>query len=231
MATATPVLPDDIDALKAMVSSMRVELTAAEARASAADALVAHLKQQIALLRRDKYGASAERSERLADQLELRLEELGADAGEDEVVAEQATPATDRVASFERKRPTRKPFRTHLPRERVVVPAPCACPACGGERLSKLGEGRDRDAGGDAAPVEGHSDGARAVLVSRLREDQPAASALPCRAAWLGRSQLSGDAAVRQPSRSTGRPSASLPKVCRSACRRSPTRWAQRPRR
>jgi transposase len=27
-----------------------------------------------------------------------------------------------------------------LPRERVVEPAPCSCPACGGARLSKLGE-------------------------------------------------------------------------------------------
>jgi transposase len=140
MATAALALPDDIDALKAMVSSMRVELTAAEARASAADALVTHLKQQIALLRRDKYGASAERSQRLADQLELRLEELEADGGEDEVVAKLATPATDRIASLERKRPARKPFPAHLPRERIVVPAPCACPSCGGKRLSRLGE-------------------------------------------------------------------------------------------
>ena len=140
MATAALALPDDIDALKAMVSSMRVELTAAEARAVAADALVTHLKQQIALLRRDKYGASAERSQRLADQLELCLEELEADVSEDEVVAELATPATDRVASFERKRPVRRPFPAHLPRERIVVPAPCACRSCGGERLSKLGE-------------------------------------------------------------------------------------------
>lgn len=140
MATAALALPDDIDALKAMVSSMRVELTAAEARASAADALVTHLKQQIALLRRDKYGASAERSQRLADQLELRLEELEADGGEDEVVAKLATPATDRIVSFERKRPVRKPFPAHLPRERIVVPAPCTCPACGGKRLSRLGE-------------------------------------------------------------------------------------------
>lgn len=124
MATAALALPDNIDALKAMVSSMLVELTAAEARASAADALVTHLKQQIALLRRDKYGASAERSQRLADQLELRLEELEADGGEDEVVAKLATPATDRIVSFERKRPARKPFPAHLPRERIVVPAP-----------------------------------------------------------------------------------------------------------
>jgi transposase len=140
MATAAPALPDDIDTLKAMVSLMQVELAAAKARASAADALVTHLKQQIALLRRDKYGASAERSQRLADQLELRLEEIEADAGEDGVVAELATPGTDRVVSFERKRAARKPFPAHLPRERIVVPAPCACPSCGGKRLSKLGE-------------------------------------------------------------------------------------------
>ena len=80
MTVAVSPLPDDIDALKALVSSMAVELSAAKARASAADALVVQLKQQIALLRRDRYGASAERSQRLADQLELRLEELEADA-------------------------------------------------------------------------------------------------------------------------------------------------------
>lgn len=44
------------------------------------------------------------------------------------------------MTAFERKRPSRKPFPDHLPRERVVIAAPCACPACGGERLSKLGE-------------------------------------------------------------------------------------------
>ena len=44
------------------------------------------------------------------------------------------------MAGFTRKRPSRQPLPAHLPRERVVEPAPCACPACGGERLSKLGE-------------------------------------------------------------------------------------------
>src|SRR5204862_493825 len=39
-----------------------------------------------------------------------------------------------------RKRPSRKPFPEHLPRERVIVPGPIACPCCGGARLSKLGE-------------------------------------------------------------------------------------------
>ncbi|RZA15322.1 MAG: IS66 family transposase, partial [Lysobacteraceae bacterium] len=37
------------------------------------------------------------------------------------------------------RKPVRAPLPAHLPRERVVVPAPAACPCCGG-KLSKLGE-------------------------------------------------------------------------------------------
>ena len=33
----------------------------------------------------------------------------------------------------------RAPFPAHLPRERVVIPGPTACPCCGG-KLAKLGE-------------------------------------------------------------------------------------------
>jgi len=43
------------------------------------------------------------------------------------------------VKSFARQRPVRAPLPAHLPRERVIIPAPCACPVCGG-RLAKLGE-------------------------------------------------------------------------------------------
>lgn len=70
----------------------------------------------------------------------LQLENLEADAAEDDLIAEEAAAKTTTVIAFERKRPARKPFPDHLPRERVVVPAPCSCPACGGDRLSKLGE-------------------------------------------------------------------------------------------
>ncbi len=93
-----------------------------------------------AKLKRDQYGASAERTRRLLEQLELQLEELEADASEDALVAEAAAEKTATVRSFERKAPVKKPFPEHLPRERVVVPSPCSCPACGSDRLSKLGE-------------------------------------------------------------------------------------------
>ena len=39
-----------------------------------------------------------------------------------------------------RKRPSRKPFPAHVPRERVVIAVPEECPCCGSTKLSKLGE-------------------------------------------------------------------------------------------
>src|SRR5437868_9653823 len=133
-------LPDDIETLKAALIVARAEAAAARARQSDDQALIAHLKLQIEKLNRDRYGPRSERTSRLLDQLELQLEELEASATEDELLAEVAASKTTTVAAFARKRPARKPFPKHLPRERVVVPAPTACLCCGGSRLSKLGE-------------------------------------------------------------------------------------------
>ena len=147
MDTVASPLPDDVEALKALLSAAleraddaEARLANARARESATEAMITHLKLQIAKLRREQYGASAERSRRLLDQLELQLEDLEADACEDDLAAEVAAARTADVVAFARKRPSRKPFPEHLPRERVVIPAPCSCPACGGARLSKLGE-------------------------------------------------------------------------------------------
>jgi transposase len=140
-------LPDDIEALKAALVIERgrrivAETDAAFAKARASDdqALIAHLKLQIEKLNRDRYGQRSERTARLLDQLELTLEELETAATEDELAAEMAAAKTTKVASFTRKRPSRKPFPDHLPRERVIVPGPVACSCCGGSRLSRLGE-------------------------------------------------------------------------------------------
>ncbi len=138
--------PNDIDALKAALAAAEAradlaeaELASARAKASDDQAQIAHLKLQIAKLQRDRFGPHAERTRRLLDQLELQLEELEASASEDELAAESAAARTT-VAAFTRPRPSRKPFPEHLPRERVIIPTPCACAACGGTRLSKLGE-------------------------------------------------------------------------------------------
>ena len=76
----------------------------------------------------------------LLDQLELALDELTASATEDELAAEKAAAGTTEVKGFVRRKPSRNPSPEHLPRERVVVPAPTSCACCGSERLSKIGE-------------------------------------------------------------------------------------------
>jgi transposase len=116
------------------------EAANAQAYLSSSEALIAHLKLAIEKLRREIYGTRSEHKARLLDQMELRLEDLEAAATEDELAAEQAAARTQTVRSFQRKRPSRKPFPDHLPRERLVIAAPESCPCCGSAKLSKLGE-------------------------------------------------------------------------------------------
>ena len=141
--TPTPDnLPDDVDALRAALVAEQLARREAEARAAGAEAMVAHLKLLIARLKRDKYGASSERGRRLLDQLELELGELVAAASEDAAKAETAAGKDGRGRHPDgppRGQPVRAPLPAHLPRERIVIPGPTACPCCGG-KLSKLGE-------------------------------------------------------------------------------------------
>jgi len=118
----------------------KAEAANAQADLSSSEALIAHLKLAIEKLRRELYGTRSERKARLLDQMELQLEELEASATADELAAEQAAARTQTVKSFARKRPSRKPFPEHLPRERIVIAAPESCPCCGSMKLSKLGE-------------------------------------------------------------------------------------------
>ena len=136
MTSSADTLPDDIDALKAALLAERSARLESEARAAGAEAMVAHLKLLIARLKHDRFGASSERGRKLLDQLEIQLEDLETIAAEvDATVEQQTTP----VRSTARGKPVRGPLPAHLPRERVLLPSPSACPCCGG-RLSKLGE-------------------------------------------------------------------------------------------
>jgi transposase len=67
----TAELPDTIEALQAALLAERAPRQQAEARAAGAEAMIAHLKLQIAKLKRDRFGASSERGRKLLDQLEL----------------------------------------------------------------------------------------------------------------------------------------------------------------
>jgi len=154
MDSGLGALPDNIEALKAALVAERgeriaeaaraahaeAELAIAKAKASDDQALITHQQLQIKKLTRQLYGPRSERTSRLLDQIELQFEELESSATEDEIAAEMAVARTTKVAAFTRKRPSRKPFPEHLPRERVIVPGPTACLCCGSGRLRKLGE-------------------------------------------------------------------------------------------
>ena len=143
----TPRTNKSVDSARAEVEALQTALAASEARAAAAEAKVTDAQAQIAALtlmveklRRALYGRRSERKERLLGQLELELDELTARAAEDDLAAETQSERTTEVKAFKRRRPSRKPFPEHLPRERVVVPSPASCTCCGSKRLSKVGE-------------------------------------------------------------------------------------------
>jgi len=125
---------------EANAAVVKAEAANAQADLSSSEALNTHLKLEIEKLRRELYGSRSERKARLLEQMELQLEDLETAATEDELVAEKAAARTQTVQSFQRKRPSRKPFPDHLPRERIVIAAPESCPCCGSSKLSKLGE-------------------------------------------------------------------------------------------
>ena len=133
------VLRAALAAAEARAATAEEELTQARAVVSASDAMIRHLQLQIAKLRREQFGHSAERHARLIEQLEMQLEDLETDLGQDRAKTDAAVAKTT-VAAFERRRPARKPFPEHLPRERVVVEAPAACTCCGSTRIVKMGE-------------------------------------------------------------------------------------------
>ena len=120
-------------------ATAKAEAAKAQADLSSREALIAHLKLAIEKLRRELYGRGSERKARLLEQMELQLEDLEASATEDELAAQTVAAQTHSVP-VERRRPSRKPFPEHLPRERVVIAAPQICPCCGSSKLSKLGE-------------------------------------------------------------------------------------------
>jgi transposase len=129
MKSAPDSLPNEVEALKAALIETRAKLSGAEA-------LIEHLQLVIAKMKREMFGPRSERSQRLIDQLELQLEELAAATGED---AARAEAAGVHVQSFTRRK-ARRNFPDHLPRRRIVYPAPTSCPCCGGTKLSKIGE-------------------------------------------------------------------------------------------
>src|SRR5215207_6376400 len=147
-------LPNDLAAAHAMLRAERAARHIAETQLAEQNAVIARqvgvvaalrleierLKLLLAKARREQYGRSSERGAKLIEQLELQLADLEENAAEEETAAETTAPDPEqRARSGSTRKPARRPLPENLPRERIVYPAPCACPKCGGP-VRKLGE-------------------------------------------------------------------------------------------
>jgi transposase len=148
---AMPVddLPTDPAALRRMLIAEREERAAqAVALATAKAGLVSKaleiekLKVQLARLRRQQFGRSSEKIDRVIEQLELVLDELETEAAAGPMtVGPVVAPVTDEddSAAVRKKSSGRRPLPEHLPRREIVHAPDCTCPACGGA-MRKVGE-------------------------------------------------------------------------------------------
>ena len=118
-------LPDDIAELKRLLVARDAELTAAKNGLLVTQLTIEKLKAQVARFRREKFGASSERIERVIAQLELALEEAEAEKAEAAASAPQPPepPTSSDPQSAETPAPEKKKRRQlppELPRRDVV---------------------------------------------------------------------------------------------------------------
>lgn len=130
----TATLPDDIDALKAMVLAQQASMEQMTLALASRALEVEQLKLLIAKLQRMQFGRKSEKIDRQIEKLECRLEDLLAEEGVIDAQQPASVPVTPRMPS------ARQPLPSELPREdRILEPADQACPDCGGN-LKPLGE-------------------------------------------------------------------------------------------
>ena len=148
MSLASADLPTDPEGLRTFAAALRAELAEKDLALAARDAElhaktlhIEKLRAELAVLRRARFGRSSERLDRAIDQLELAIGDLEEGEAEGEARAAAAGRGGSPTPRRRDRRPSgRKPLPGHLPRETVVHEPPCACPACGGTVLSRIGE-------------------------------------------------------------------------------------------
>jgi len=146
MLTTTPdSLPDDTDALKALLMQRDAELEQLRATVSTLEHALSirsleieQLQLQINKLKRMQFGRKSEKLDRKIEQLETRLEDLIAEEGQEQL--QNNDEVSGKADHSSTKKSARRPLPDHLIREEhVLEPAEQNCPQCGGE-LKPLGE-------------------------------------------------------------------------------------------
>ena len=127
-------LPEDVDALRAIIAAQADQLAEQARKLQSRDTLIDKLKAQLAVLKRARFGSSSEKMDRAIEQLELALEDIEA------AEAEAIISAAPSIAGAAKAKPSRQPLPDHLPRHNVTYQANCACPVCGGSDFIRAGE-------------------------------------------------------------------------------------------
>jgi transposase len=137
MTDASDALPDDVDALRALILAERAAHVATVGERDKLAARNARLEAIIQEIRRAHFGRKSERI--TDDQLALALEELETSLAEAEAEDEKSDPAL-KTERTRKRRASRNENLDHLPHEEVVVePDSKLCPCCGGD-LHVIGE-------------------------------------------------------------------------------------------
>lgn len=153
MSFATAPLPQDFASLQAFATALqadhatlkqaqvvlKTELQARDAEIYAKTLHIEKLKAQLAILRNARFGRSSEKLDRDIDQLELLIGDLEEGQAESESRIEAVRPEVAKAHKSERATPARRALPDHLERELVEHEAACACPSCGGTKLTLVG--------------------------------------------------------------------------------------------
>ena len=142
-AVTHSALPDDVDALRALVLDLHARLQSRDDALQAREAQlqagqqelvylrtwIERLKLELARLRRMQFGRSSEKLSARIEQLELIVEDFEASVAQ-KAAAAPRTPA---------RKPVRKPLPEHLPRESVIHVPDATCAQCG-TTMQRIGE-------------------------------------------------------------------------------------------
>lgn len=169
-------LPDDIDALKAMLLEAQASLSRMRQDLVERDLEIEQLKAQIEKLKRMQFGRRSEQLDREIARLETRLEDLTGSRGAAEV---REAPASGESKAPSHQRASREALPDHLPHEEQVLEPEASCPECGGQ-MQPLGEDVSEQLGRIAAAFKVIRTVRRKKICACCRHiAQPAAPSLP----------------------------------------------------
>jgi transposase len=140
MLDSAQSLPQDPVELHRIIAQLHAQLAEAERERAAQKTRIEQLLEAIELLRRKRFGPSADRvpENQLALFDEAELEALIGEL-ESALPAPSETPASTTVAKPPERKPVRRPLPAHLPRVERVIDLPAAVKAAMGEDWTFIG--------------------------------------------------------------------------------------------